>query len=69
VTLQATDLVGPFQPMPEVVQHRKPPRVRKPSEAPMFVPAVDHGDAVLALGGFAEMLIASRAIFSTSENP
>src|SRR5258705_9520342 len=31
VTLQATDLVGPFQPMPEVIQHRKPPRVRKPS--------------------------------------
>jgi hypothetical protein len=29
VTLQATDLVGPSQPMPEVVQHRKPPRVRK----------------------------------------
>jgi hypothetical protein len=24
---------------------------------------VDHGDASLALGGFAEMLIASRAIF------
>ena len=39
------------------------------SETPMFVPAVDHGDASLALGGFAEMLIASRAIFSTSENP
>jgi hypothetical protein len=39
------------------------------SETPMFVPAVDHGDAGLALGGFAEMLIASRAILSTSENP
>jgi hypothetical protein len=35
----------------------------------MFVPAVDHGDAGPALGGFAEMLIASRAIVSTSENP
>jgi hypothetical protein len=35
----------------------------------MFVPAVDHGDAGLALGGIAEMLIASRAIVSTSENP
>jgi hypothetical protein len=31
--------------------------------------AVDHGDAGPALGGFAEMLIASRAIVSTSENP
>src|SRR5258706_9905276 len=31
VTLQATDLVGPFQPMPEVTQRKKPPRVRKPS--------------------------------------
>ena len=31
VRLQATDLVGPFQPMPEVAQRRKPPRVRKPS--------------------------------------
>jgi hypothetical protein len=31
-TLQATDLMGPFQPMPEVVTLRKkPPRVRKPS--------------------------------------
>jgi hypothetical protein len=31
VPLQATDLVGPFQPMPEITQHKKPPRVRKPS--------------------------------------
>ena len=31
VTLQATDLVGPFQPLPEVTQRKKPPRVRKPS--------------------------------------
>src|SRR5207342_669839 len=29
--LQATDLVGPFQPMPEVTRYKKPPRVRKPS--------------------------------------
>jgi hypothetical protein len=32
VPLQATDLAGPFQPMPEVTQRKKPPRVRKPSE-------------------------------------
>jgi hypothetical protein len=31
VTLQGTDLVGPFQPMPEVMLQSKPPRVRKPS--------------------------------------
>ena len=31
VTLQATDLAGPFQPVPEVGQRNKPPRVRKPS--------------------------------------
>jgi hypothetical protein len=31
VTLQATDLVGPFQPVTEVTQRKKPPRVRKPS--------------------------------------
>src|SRR5258707_6048705 len=31
VPLQATDLVGPFQPMPKVAQRTKPPRVRKPS--------------------------------------
>src|ERR1700730_3489774 len=31
VTLQATDLVGPFQPVPEADQRKKPPRVRKPS--------------------------------------
>ncbi len=31
VTLQATDLVGPFQPLPEVILRKKPPRVRKPS--------------------------------------
>ncbi len=31
VTLQGTDLVGPFQPLPEVTQRKKPPRVRKPS--------------------------------------
>jgi hypothetical protein len=31
VTLQATDLVEPFQPLPEAVQRNKPPRVRKPS--------------------------------------
>src|ERR1700688_5333728 len=30
VPLQATDLVGPFQPMAEVAR-QKPPRVRKPS--------------------------------------
>jgi hypothetical protein len=27
VTLQGTDLVGPFQPMPEVTQRKKPPRL------------------------------------------
>ena len=32
VTLQATDLVEPFQPVPEAAQRKKPPRVRKPSE-------------------------------------
>jgi hypothetical protein len=31
VTLQGTDLVGPFQPLPEATQRKKPPRVRKPS--------------------------------------
>jgi hypothetical protein len=31
VTLQATDLVGPIQPMPEVAQRKQPPRVHKPS--------------------------------------
>jgi hypothetical protein len=31
VTLQATDLVEPFQPVPEAAQRNKPPRVRKPS--------------------------------------
>jgi hypothetical protein len=31
VTLQATDLVGPSQPVPEAAQRTKPPRVRKPS--------------------------------------
>jgi hypothetical protein len=31
VPLQATDLVGPSQSMPEVNQRKKPPRVRKPS--------------------------------------
>jgi hypothetical protein len=31
VPLQGSDLVGPFQPMPEVTQFKKPPRVRKPS--------------------------------------
>ena len=31
VTLQGTDVVGPFQPMPEVILRKKPPRVRKPS--------------------------------------
>ncbi len=31
VPLQATDLVGPFQPIPEIAQRKKPPRVRKPS--------------------------------------
>jgi hypothetical protein len=31
VPLQATDLVRPFQPMPEVTQRKYPPRVRKPS--------------------------------------
>jgi hypothetical protein len=31
VPLQATDLVGPFQPMPEVTRYKKPPRVRRPS--------------------------------------
>jgi hypothetical protein len=31
VTLQATDLVGPFQPVAEAAQRKKPPRVRKPS--------------------------------------
>src|ERR1700693_5491386 len=31
VTLQATDLVGPIQPVAEAAQREKPPRVRKPS--------------------------------------
>jgi hypothetical protein len=31
VTLQATDLVGPFQPVADVAQLKEPPRVRKPS--------------------------------------
>src|SRR5260370_27165016 len=31
VPLQGTDLVGPFQPVTEVTQRKKPPRVRKPS--------------------------------------
>src|SRR5258708_3905332 len=31
VPLQATDLVGPFQPIPEIAERKKPPRVRKPS--------------------------------------
>ena len=31
VTLQATDVVGPFQPAPDNGQRKKPPRVRKPS--------------------------------------
>ncbi len=31
VPLQATDVVGPFQPVTEVTQRKKPPRVRKPS--------------------------------------
>jgi hypothetical protein len=31
VPLQGTDLVGPFQPLPEGVQRRESPRVRKPS--------------------------------------
>jgi hypothetical protein len=31
VTLQASDLIGPFQPVPDDVERKKPPRVRKPS--------------------------------------
>jgi hypothetical protein len=31
VTLQATDLAGPFQSVPDTAQRNKPPRVRKPS--------------------------------------
>jgi hypothetical protein len=31
VTLQATDLLGPFQPVPDDGERKKPPRVRKPS--------------------------------------
>jgi hypothetical protein len=31
VPLQATDVVGPFQPVTEFTQRKKPPRVRKPS--------------------------------------
>jgi hypothetical protein len=31
VTLQATDLVGPFQPVADIAERRNPPRVRKPS--------------------------------------
>jgi hypothetical protein len=31
VTLQATDLAGPFQPVPPGAQRNKPPRVQKPS--------------------------------------
>jgi hypothetical protein len=31
VTLQATDLVGPCQPVPHAARRNKPPRVRKPS--------------------------------------
>jgi hypothetical protein len=30
VTLQATDLLGPFQSVPEAAQRKKPPQVRKP---------------------------------------
>jgi hypothetical protein len=43
VTLQATDLAGPFQPTPEVTQRKKPPRVRKPSERHdvIFAPTAD----------------------------
>jgi hypothetical protein len=43
VPLQATDLVGPFQPMPEVTQRKKPPRVRKPSvrHDEIFAPTAD----------------------------
>jgi hypothetical protein len=31
IPLQGTDLVGPFQPLPEAILRKKPPRVRKPS--------------------------------------
>jgi hypothetical protein len=31
VPMQATDLVGPFQPVTEVTQRKKPALVRKPS--------------------------------------
>jgi hypothetical protein len=43
VPLQATDVVGPFQPMPELAQRKKPPRVRKPSERHdvIFAPTAD----------------------------
>jgi hypothetical protein len=43
VPLQATDLVGPFQPLPEVTHRKKPPRVRKPSvrHDVIFAPTAD----------------------------
>jgi hypothetical protein len=43
VTLQATDLVGPIQPMPEVAQRKQPPRVHKPSQRNdvIFAPTAD----------------------------
>ena len=43
VPLQATDLVGPFQPIPEVTPRKKPPRVRKPSvrHDEIFAPSAD----------------------------
>jgi hypothetical protein len=57
VPLQATDLVGPSQPTPEVTQRNKPPRVRKPSERHdvIFAPTAD-------LDGHRAML---RATFGT----
>jgi hypothetical protein len=60
VPLQATDVAGPFQPMPEVGQLRKPARVRKPS-APhdvIHAPTTD-------LDAHRVML---RATFGTSSN-
>jgi hypothetical protein len=60
VPLQATDLVGPFQPLPEVSQRKKPPRVRKPSARHDLIhaPTTD-------LDAHRAML---RATFGTSSN-
>jgi hypothetical protein len=43
VPLQATDLVGPFQPAPVETTRKRPPRVRKPSSG---------HDAITAIAAF-----------------